>query len=220
MPTLLPIREARDPLVQASVCYSSSPLRGLAVPASALAGMCGGIHAGPGHRVRHGTGCAEQLFDSTRRSASSAKSALVAFCSAGFRVSSSCPLGSRLPVSIWATSSGFAAASHAQVGAAERVLATPANHSLRQAPRGLANLGRVSATIPTATTRPRQDLQHGWLIEPIGPRRVVVGRSDGTRPARSKRPVLGGRGSVEVTEDTSHADDHVGLVRGGRQSAP
>ena len=42
VPTLLPIREARDPLVQASVCYSSSPLRGLAVPASALAGMCGG----------------------------------------------------------------------------------------------------------------------------------------------------------------------------------
>src|SRR6478735_2583243 len=66
------------------------------------------------------SGCAEQVFDSTRRSASSAKSALVSFCSAGFRVSSSCPLGSRLPYSIWATSSGFAAAPHAQVGAAER----------------------------------------------------------------------------------------------------
>jgi hypothetical protein len=140
------------------------------------------------------SGCAEQVFDSTRRSASSAKSALVAFCSAGLRVSSSCPLGSRLPYSISATSSGFAAAPHARVGAAVRVSATPANHSPRQAPRGLANLGRVSATIPTATTRPRQHLQHGWLIEPIGPRRVVVGRSDGTRSARSKRAVLGGRG--------------------------
>jgi hypothetical protein len=82
-----------------------------------------------------------------------------------------------------------------------------------------ANLVLVSRDTTDGTTRPRLHLQQHLLTELIGRVGFVEGRSDGAG-RQDPTAVFGGRGSVQVTEGTSYADHHVGLVRGGRQSAP